>query len=122
MYTPVMGYTLLWELTHKLRPPTEVYYTLICTQVWDYLSGDCLKVLSGATVATEVTAMLHMLDRSQFLSVGWNGRIITFMDKADVRERRNTWMGRGFEGSSCGIAAVVDRFIFLSCLLHSLRM
>lgn len=82
---PGISPACLYRDDHHCYIITEVFKDCTLTQVWDYLSGVCMKVLSGATVATEVTGMLHLLHRSQFLSVGWNRRITTFMDEPDER-------------------------------------
>lgn len=35
--------------------------------------------------STEVTGVIHLPDKTQFISVGWNKRITSFSDEPDVR-------------------------------------
>ncbi len=50
------------------------------------MNRTCLKHMS-VPGATEVTGVLHFLDKSRFLAVGWNRRITTFPDVPDVSGR-----------------------------------
>lgn len=43
-----------------------------------------MKHIAGGN-CTEVTGVIHILERSKFLSVGWNRRITTYPDQPDVR-------------------------------------
>ena len=52
-------------------------------QVWNYMDSSCMKHMRNSCYA-EVTAVMHLLDKSKFLSVGWNKKIITFPDQPDV--------------------------------------
>ena len=56
---------------------------LIFLQVWNYMDSSCMKHMRNSCYA-EVTAVMHLLDKSKFLSVGWNKKIITFPDQPDV--------------------------------------
>lgn len=47
------------------------------------MSGQCLQHMQ-TPLDTEVTGVMHLLERSRFLSVGWNRRIATFRDEPDV--------------------------------------
>ena len=33
---------------------------------------------------TEITAVIHLYDKSQFLSAGWNRKIVSFSDESEV--------------------------------------
>lgn len=59
--------------------------TLCCAQVWNYVNGECLKRMQ-TTGNAEVTGLVHILERSQFLVTGWNRRITSFPDEPDVRQ------------------------------------
>lgn len=60
-------------------------------QIWSHMNGECLHVMS-CSGSTEVTGVVHLFDRAQFLSVGWNKRIISFNDKSDVSEPCNSFL------------------------------
>ncbi len=59
--------------------------TVLCLtcQVWNCSNGSCLKHMAGDGY-TEVTGVMHILEKSKFLSVGWNKRITTYLDEPDV--------------------------------------
>lgn len=50
------------------------------------MNGECLKHMHTPGNA-EVTGLVHVLERSQFLAMGWNRRITSFPDEPDVRLR-----------------------------------
>ncbi|XP_065898350.1 cilia- and flagella-associated protein 337-like isoform X2 [Dysidea avara] len=54
-------------------------------KVWNFLSGECQKTLMASSKeANEVTGLIHLVDKKKILSVGWDKRITTFPDVADV--------------------------------------
>ena len=53
-------------------------------QVWNFLSGECLKTLIDSKEANEITGLIHLPDKKQFLSIGWDKKITTFPDIPDV--------------------------------------
>ena len=63
---------------------TNLYSTLCHAQVWNYMNGECLKHMQTPG-NVEVTGLVHLLERSQFLVTGWNRRITSFPDEPDVR-------------------------------------
>ena len=47
------------------------------------MNGVCLKRMLTPD-DTEVTGVVHLLDKGKFLTVGWNKRITSFRDEPDV--------------------------------------
>ena len=56
---------------------------LLCVQVWQYMNSTCTKHMKRDGYS-EVTGIIHILERGLFLSVGWDRRITTFKDDPDV--------------------------------------
>lgn len=59
------------------------FAVLLVCQVWQYVHSTCVKHLQKDGYS-EVTGIVHIMERGLFLSVGWDKRITTFKDDPDV--------------------------------------
>lgn len=55
-------------------------------QVWETLTGQCLQTLTTPG-STEVTRLVHLVDKRRFLATGWNRRITTFKDQVSALKK-----------------------------------